>query len=122
MINDIQIYTMTDTAYNYFCSKAKNCRSKPKDFVERKLSSLIHNTTSIKVLSSKDYQVRYTFCGFYMVVDYKNNNIIDLYWENSKHNAKQPNEDLYKRVRETNVLLGLNKNGDGWLNGITPAH
>lgn len=111
IINDIQVYTMSDKAYNYFCLKAKNCTNKSKEFIERKLSSLIHNATSIKQFKGN---LRCTFCGFTMVTD-MNKNIVDLYWQTSDHRSvKFPTKDLKENVSQTNLLLGLTEDGNEW--------
>lgn len=113
IMNGIRVYKMTNNAYKDFVLNAKHCNNRPKNFIERKLSSLIHNATSRVYIGDR---IKYNFCGFSMIIDDSRKTIVALSWKEDNHsNNKPPTKELQNKVMDTNIALGMDGNGNNWL-------
>lgn len=109
IINNIQLYRITNSVQKKFKERAKHNNNQSREYIERKLSALIHNASK-KDLDKNRF--KYTFCGFKIFVNEKDKVIYNISWVNENHMGFRPSKELAQNLEHTNLVLGMDGSGN----------
>jgi hypothetical protein len=130
-MNEITLYNITGNVFDHYKNNAKRGATAPKEVVERKLSALIHNCFSSRILPIKFNLKRlikdknrirmfhkhklYKFDGFRMITNENTKTIIWIFWKKENHVGRFLTKEERINLQTTYNKLGLNNSGNGWI-------
>ena len=109
IINGIEIYTITNPAYEQYIKEAKNDKNIPRDVLEVKLTAMALNAHE-KNLALRDKYL-YRFGDFTMIINEFTKRIEVIGWRFDGHQSKGIDGVSAKKLRDSYREFGLNNKG-----------
>lgn len=109
IINGIEIYTITNPAYEQYIKEAKSEKNIPRDVLEIKLTAMALNAHEKNRVLREKYL--YRFGDFTMVINESTKRIEVIGWRFDDHHSKGIGSISQKKLRDTYKLFGLNNKG-----------
>jgi len=109
IINGIEIYSISNPAYEQFVTEALNYKNIPRDVLELRLTAMAMNAQE-KNLVFKDKYL-YRFGDFTMVINEFTKKIEVIGWRKDDHHSQGVSGTSAKKLRDTFISFGLNNKG-----------
>jgi len=109
IVNGIEVYSISNVAFDIYKKNAKNDKDISRDVLERKLTAMVLSTAVNNKLNGKNV---YRFSGFAMIINERTKKIETISWLRDTHSAYISEQGTYKKLRQNYKLLGLNSKGN----------
>lgn len=111
VVNGIEIYSISNVAFNIYKNNAKRDTNISRDVLERKLTAMILSNNIHTKLNGKYV---YRFSGFAMIVNEDSKKIETISWIKDTHASTRITKEMRNNLRKNLKLLGLNSKGNNY--------
>jgi len=108
-INGIEIYSISNPAYEQFVTEALNYKNIPRDVLELRLTAIVMNAQERNWVFKEKYL--YRFGDFAMIINEFTKKIEFIGWRKDNHHSQGVDGALAKKLRATFISFGLNNKG-----------
>ena len=112
IINGIEIYSISNPAYEQFVTNALNYKNIPRDVLELRLTTIALNTQDRNLVLKDKYL--YRFGDFTMIINEFTKKIEVIGWRKDDHHSQGVDGVSAKKLRDTFKSFGLNNKGTGF--------